>query len=197
MASGLYPDIEVIERYLSSVATGNMVQPFIAPCDLDIIGLVAHVGTAPGGSTLLTINVSNSPTSQLSVVSAYSLWTTANAPGILGTATNSFSVANPATVIKNVPYALNYPLPGPSGQSGYVTAQSQSQTTQSPVVAPPTQTEYGLSAPLVGPDAVYNDLNGVSQPASWVHAGDILTFVLSGAAGSAANLGISIYASKH
>jgi hypothetical protein len=197
MASGLFPDIEIIERFLASVTTGSMVQPFVAPCDLDIVGLVASVATAPGSTNLLTVNISNSPTSQISVVSAYNLWTTANAPGILGTATKSFSAANPPTVIKNVPYALNYPLPGPSGASGYVTSQSASQTTQSPVVAPPSMTEYGITSGIVAPDNVYNDLNGISQPASWVHAGDILTFVLSGTAGSAASISISLYASKH
>lgn len=196
MASGLNPNIEIVERFLASVATGNMVQPFVAPCDLDVVGLVASLGTAPGGSSVVTINVNNSPTSQLSVVSPFNLWTTANVPSITGTSTKSFTTSAP-TVVNNKPYALNYPLPGPSGASGYVTAQSTTQTTQTPVVTPPTIAEYQISA-LVAPDNTYTDLNGVvGTSAARINAGDVLTFVLAGGGvGSAANLSISLFLLK-
>ena len=43
-----------------------------------------------------------------------------------------------ATVNQNTPYAVNYPLPGPSGSVGYKTAQATSTVTEMPVVTPPT-----------------------------------------------------------
>jgi hypothetical protein len=43
---------------------------------------------------------------------------------------------------------------------------------------------------LVAPDNTYTDYNGItSTPASYIHAGDVLSFVIAGASpGSAANL---------
>jgi hypothetical protein len=196
MSSGLYPNAEIVERFQASVSAANLAQPFIAPCDLDIIGLLAVVGTAPGSTNVMTLNVNNSPTSQLANVSAYNLWTAANVPGITGTSTKSFATSTTQTLIENIPYPLNYPLPGPSGTRGYVTAQATSQTTETPVVAPPTMAVYQLLG-LTPPDNTYTDFNGVaSTPASLIHAGDVLTFVVGGAVGSAANLAISLYMQK-
>jgi hypothetical protein len=196
MPSGLYADMELIERFQASVSAATLAQPFLVPCDLEVQGLLAYAGTAPGSTNSVTINCSNSPTSQIAGVSAYNLWTAANAPVITGSSKTNFTTLAP-TVIKNVPYALNYPLPGAAGTAGYVTAQSTSQTTQSPVLAPPTMIEYGIST-LVPPDNTYTDLNGITgTPASYLHAGDILSFVISGASlGSVANLEIVLFALK-
>lgn len=208
MPQGLYPDTEMVERFLGSVAAGNITQRFIAPFDLDVLGVLLSVSAAPGSTDGVIFNVSNSPTSQLSssqggtAVSAYNLWTAANAPSILGTAT-TYPVA-PATftsLVDNFPYAQNYPLPGPSGTTGYVTAQSTTQTTESPVTSPPTFYKYGMNGISV-PDNTYTDYNGVTlSPASYVHAGDVLTFVLSAggasvSVGSAANLEMLLLVSK-
>ena len=209
MSTGLYPNLELVERFLGSVSATTLTQRFIAPCDLDILGMALYVSTAPGATDGVIVNVSNSPTSQLPAtapsgaanqsVAAYNLWTSANAPSILGTATNNLTVTNTG-VIENVPYALNYPLPGPSGTTGFKTAQSTSQTTETPVTAPPTIYEYGI-APLVAPDNTYTDLNGFTVPASTVHAGDVLSFVVTAggsavSVGSAANLEIVLYTNK-
>lgn len=188
MPAGLYADIEIVERFLSSYAAGNITQKFVAPCDMEVQGLLALIGTAPGGSASVTLQISNSPTSQLATVSAYNLWTAANAPSITGASTTSFTTSTTSTVIKNVPYALNYPLPGAPGSTGYVTAQATTQTTDSPVTSPPTMANYQMG-PLTPPDNTYTDFNGVTQAASYVHAGDVLTFSLAagtGGAGSAA-----------
>lgn len=196
MASGLYPNAEIVERFQASVSAANLSQPFVAPCDLDVLGLVAVVGTAPGGSNVMTLNISNSPTSQLANVAAFNLWTAANVPSITGTSTKSFTTNTSQTLIQNVPYALNYPLPGPAGAKGYTTAQSTAQTTQSPVVAPPTMAVYQMGA-LVLPDNTYTDFNGFTgTTAARVNAGDVLTFVVGGVVGSAANLAISLYLQK-
>ena len=198
MAAGLYANMELVERFLSSYAAGSITQKFVAPVDLEVQGILALIGTAPGGSASVLFNVSNTPTSQPGV-GAYNLWTTANTPTIAGTATTSFSTTLLPTVNKNVPYALNYPLPGASGTSGYNTAQSTSQTTETPVTSPPTMATYGL-LPLTAPDNSYTDYNGVNQPASIVHAGDVLTFTVAagtGGAGSAAGtVELVLYALK-
>jgi hypothetical protein len=181
--------MELIERFLSSYAAGSITQKFIAPCDLEVQGLLANIGTAPGGSASVLFNISNSPTSQLSVVSPYNMWTTANTPTISGTNTNSFTTSVTSTVVKNLPYALNYPLPGPSGTVGYTTAQATAQTTETPVTSPPTLALYQLGA-LTPPDNTYTDYNGITgTSAGYIHAGDILTFTVAagtGGAGSAA-----------
>jgi len=190
MSAGLYASPLVVERFISAPVAGNLSQPFVAPCDLEVVGLVAHVGTAPGGSVSLAVNVIDAPTSQPGV-SSYALWTAANVPTISGAAVNSFS-AVAKSVVDNVPYALNYPLPGPGGTTGFVTAQQTTQVTDSPVLAPPSILEYSIT-PLVQPDNVYNDLNGQQRPASIVHAGDVLTFTVAGV-GAAANLEIVLYA---
>ena len=199
MASGLYPADIVFERFLGSVSATSLSQKIVVPADLDIIGLVASVGTAPGATNGVVINISNSPTSQLAKVSAYNLWTSANAPSILGTNTTSYSFIT-GTVVENLPYAVNYPLPGPSGTTGYVTAQSTSQTTETPVTSPPTLSILTISG-IVAPDNTYTDYNGLVAPASWVRAGDILTINITAGGssvslGSAANLEISLLAAK-
>lgn len=205
MSSGLYPSDIFIERFQASVSAANLGQLFVAPADLDVLGLVATVGTAPGANDGVIINVSNFPTSQQggsgAPVSAYNLWTAANAPTILGTSKNSFGTTNSGTVVNNVPYALNYPLPGPSGTKGYNTAQSTVQTTETPVVTPPLIFFYEMNA-LVAPDNTYTDYNGVTgKPAAHIHAGDVLTFsVAAGGSGTslgaAANLEIVLFAQK-
>jgi hypothetical protein len=198
---GLYDDAVVFERFQASVSAANLSQPLVAPCDLEVVGLVARLGTAPGGASTVTINVSNSPTSQLAGVSAYNLWTALNVPTITGTASTSFTTSAPTTqatgqpLIKNLPYALNYPFPGPSGTTGFVTAQSTSQTVETPVTAPPTLAKYQMSA-LVAPDNTYSDLNSIVTPANILHAGDIATFVVGGGIGSAANLALSLFCQR-
>lgn len=199
MSSGLYPNMEMIERSQASYSAASIGQVFVAPADLVVVGLLAVIGTAPGGSASVLFNVSNSPTSQLAVVSPYNLWTTANTPAIVGTSKNSFTTSTSQTVIQNSPYALNYPFPGPSGQQGYKTAQTQVLTTETPVVAPPTLAVYQMGA-LTAPDNTYSDFNGQTQPASLIHAGDILTFSVAagtGGAGSAAGaVEIILYCQK-
>jgi hypothetical protein len=195
MASGLYPDAFVVERFLASVSATTITQPWPVPFDCDVVGMMLVVGTAPGATHAVSVNVSNSPTSQISVVSAYNLWTTANVPTITGTATFNFTTTLDTTfygsqsLVKNVPYSLNYPLPGPSGTTGFITAQSTSTGTSTPVTSPPTLTIPELTA-LVVPDNTYTDINSVTLvPASHLHAGDIASFVVSGSSlGSAANL---------
>jgi hypothetical protein len=49
---------------------------------------------------------------------------------------------------------------------------------------------------LVAPDNTYTDFNGFTSAASHVHAGDILTFVVGGTAGSSANLEVVLYCQK-
>ena len=204
--AGLYPAPVIVERNSSSSAAATLFPPFVAPDDLEVFGIVLNLGTAPGAGDGVAVNVSNSPTAQLSAsqggtaVSAFNLWTTANRPTILGANTTSPGV--PATFTSlaiNKPYAVNYPLPGPSGTVGYITAQATTQTTETPVVTPPTTYKYGISG-LVAPDNTYTDYNGVTgSPATIVHAGDVLTFVISAAGasvsvGAAANLEIVLYA---
>jgi hypothetical protein len=189
MSSGLYSNIELVERNQAAYSAAAIAQPFLCPCDMDVVGLAMYIGTAPGGTAGVTCNISNSPTSQLASVAAYNLWTAANTPTISGTNKGN-QVATSTTVINNQPYAVNYPFPGPSGSSGYKTAQQTTLTTETPVVAPPTISEYGV-APLVAPDNTYTDLNGVTQAASYIHAGDVLTFTVAagtGGAGSAAGV---------
>jgi hypothetical protein len=207
MSSGLYAGPVIIERSLASVATGNLVQVFVAPADLVVVGLLAYTGTAPGGSTSLTVNISNSPTSQLNPPSgaanqsvvAYSLWTSTNVPTITGTAKFSTATTNTTTVIENVAYALNYPLPGATGAgtTGFITAQQTTLGSNANAVSsPPKMYEYALNS-LVAPDNTYLDLNNQTQSAALVHAGDVLTFVVGGAAGSAANLQITLFTQKN
>jgi hypothetical protein len=199
MSSGLYPNLELVERFLSSYSAGAITQKFLAPCDLDVLGLGLLIGTAPGGSASINCNIQVSPTSQLASVSAYNLWTTANVPAISGANTSNLIAAS-TTVIQNTPYAVNYPFPGPSGTTAYTTAQSTSQTTDSPVVTPPTIKEYYVSG-IVAPDNTYTDLNGVVQSAGYVHAGDVLTWTIAagtGGAGSAAGtVEAVLYMLKH
>jgi hypothetical protein len=210
MATGLYPDLEIVERFLASVSASTITQRFIAPCDLDVIGMLLFVSTAPGTNNGVAVNISNVPTSQVTSVPAgaanqavtnpYNLWTAANVPTILGTATTNGVTSAPA-VVANKPYALNYPLPGPSGTTGYFTAQSTSSGTSLPVTSPPSFYEYQLNA-LTAPDNTYTDLNNQTlTPASRLHAGDVLSFVITAAGsgasvGSAANLEIAVYCNK-
>jgi hypothetical protein len=200
MASGLYPADLIIERYLSSVSAETLGQKFVAPVDLDVLGIVAILGTAPGANDGLVINVSNTPTSQTGV-SAYNLWTAANAPSILGTSTANYTTTTAITVVENTPYPVNYPFPGTSGTVGYKTAQSTSTSVSTPVVTPPTISIYQMSA-LVAPDNTYTDFNGYTLPALYVHAGDVLSFVLTAggtgaSVGASASLELVLYAAKH
>ena len=53
----------------------------------------------------------------------------------------------------------------------------------------------------MAPDNTYTDLNGFTVPASTVHAGDVLSFVVTAggsavSVGSAANLEIVLYTNK-
>lgn len=193
-----YGDTVIIERFQASVSAANLGQPFVAPTDLEIIGLVASAGTAPGSTNAMTINLNVSPTSQLGVAaspSPYNAWTAASVPTITGSAKTSYATTNTTTVIENRPYPLNYPLPGPGNSTGYVTAQSTSQTTENAVTAPPTLFQFKLPT-LVLPDNTYTDLNGFTTSAGLIHAGDVVTFVVGGVVGSAANLAISLFLSK-
>lgn len=214
MSSGLYQDHLIFTNFLASVAAVNpMIQRFVAPVDVDVLGMILFSSAAPGASNGVVLNVTVTPTSQTggsgTNVSAYSLWTAANAPSILGTATTNLTVVQSSTfygnqtLTTNVPYALNYPLPGPSGTQGYTTAQTSVLTTETPVTAPPTSyrtsiTGYGS----VAPDNTYTDYNGNTlTPASLVHAGDILSFVITAggtnvSVGSAANLTCELVCSK-
>src|ERR1022692_4147018 len=96
----LHPAPILIERFLASVSASTFGQTFIAPTDLTVIGMVINLGTAPGGTSVVTVNVSNSPTSQAAsggagtIVSAYNLWTATNAPKVTGTATTNLTVQN-------------------------------------------------------------------------------------------------------
>lgn len=204
MATGHYQDHEVVERFLGSVADGSITQQFIAPYDFDVLGLILVCGTAPGATHAVSVNVQNFPTSQNggsgTSVAEYNLWTTANQPTVTGTAVHNLTLTQSVQLVENIPYALNYPLPGPSGTQGYVTAQSTSQTTTSPVTTPPLIYKFGVTSPsLAGtaffaPDNTYTDYNGITGvSASRVHAGDILTFnVLGASLGSAANLNMEL-----
>lgn len=193
---GLYPAPVIVDRFLASVSAETLAQTFIAPCDLDVIGMLLSVSAAPGGSDGLTVNVSDNPVSQ-SPVAAYNLWTAANVPTISGTSTRSYTAGEITTVVQNSPYALDYPFPGPSGTVGYETAQSMSQITSDPVTSPPLIDKFGLLTGLVAPDNTYTDVNGFTLvPASHVHEGDILSFVIAAitSVGSAANLEIVLFA---
>lgn len=197
MSGGLYPSIEIVERSLNAVVAGTILQRFVTPCDLDVTGLVANLGQAPGAGQTLTINATVTPTSQSAKVSPYNLWTPANVPTISGTSANSFVVNTTATVIQNTPYALNYPLPGPSGTTGYITAQASAPGTSTPVTAPPTLTVFEVNA-LVAPDNTYTNYNGVAgTPAARLHTGDVVQFVLGGTLGSSSDLDFSLYCQKH
>lgn len=200
MSSGLFPNMELVERFQASVTAANLAQPFIAPCDLEVVGLALYCGTAPGAGDGVSVNVSDSPTSQLVSVSAYNLWTAANVPTVLGALKSNLTAVATPVVIENRPYAPNYPIPGPAGSQGYATAQSSSLITSNPVVTPPTQIQYGVTA-LVAPDNTYTDLNGfTSTPAKIVHAGDVLTFVVTAAAGglgAVGNLEVVLYCAKN
>ena len=213
MSTGLYQDHFIVERFLATPSAQTITQKYVAPADLDILGLIAVLGTAPGTSatTGLTVNVSNSPTSQIggpgASVSAYNLWTAANVPTLANTATNNLVVSQSNTfygaqqLVQNSAYALNYPLPGPTGTQGYVTAQSTAQTTEAPVLSPPTVYKTGITGfGSVAPDNTYTDYNGITGvAASVVRAGDVLSFVvtaLTSGIGAAANLNIELVASK-
>jgi hypothetical protein len=191
-----FPSYIVIERFLASVAAGNLTQQYTSPIDCDIVGISASVGTAPGGTSTVTVNGSVSPTSQLSKVSPFTLWSAANVPTILGTSKTSQT----ATLVTQGPvfqaYAQNYPFPGPGGTSGLVTAQSSVPTVENPVLSPPMQFQPSVTA-LVAPDLNYTDLDGYSRPTARLRNGDILTFVIGGTLGSAANLDISLLLLKH
>lgn len=194
--AGLYASSILIERSLATVVAGDLTPVFVAPCDLDVVGLLAHVTTAPGAGDEVTVNILNTPTSQSANVAAYDLWTTANVPTISGVALSSVGTTTSVAVIDNRPYALDYPLPGPAGTSGFETAQSTSYITQTPVTAPPQEYRYELD-PYVAPDNTYTDFNGVvGTPASVVHAGDVLTFVVGGTVGAAADLEVVLFVNK-
>jgi hypothetical protein len=197
MAAGVYADLEIVERWSPTVAAGSLngfAQPFIAPCDMEIQGLVASVGTAPGSTNVVSINLAITPVSQ--GIAGYNAYTAANVPTIGATGTRSYVISSSQTLIKNAPYALNYPLPGPSGTVGYSTAQSTSTTTQSPVTTPPTMANYQMLN-LTPPDNTYTDLNGVTgTSAGYLHAGDSMLVLIAGTAGSAANMEVVIYALK-
>ena len=206
--SGLYQAPIVVERNSTSSAAATIFPPFIAPEELEVLGMLLNLGTAPGAGDGVAVNISNSPTSQLSAaqggtaVSAYNLWTTANRPTILGTNTTYPGVTSTfSQVVENIPYALNYPLPGPAGSVGFETAQQTSTITTAPVTSPPLVYKFGINA-LVAPDNTYTDYNGITTvPALYVHAGDVLSFVISAAGanvsvGAAANLEIVLLANK-
>lgn len=217
MTAGLYPSDIIIERFLASVSASTLAQKFIAPCDLEVVGMSLFLGTAAGSTDGVAVNVSVVPTSQVtsvpsgapnqSVTNPYNLWTATNVPTILGTATQSPGTTISSTfygsqnLVDNFPYALNYPLPGPSGTTGYETAQATSTVTQTPVTSPPTLYKFQSNA-LTAPDNTYTDLNNIaSTPASIVHAGDVLSFVVAAAGtgasvGSAANLEIALLCVK-
>jgi hypothetical protein len=201
MSSGLYPDFFQIERFQASPSAANQSQVYMAPVDLDVLGMVLYAGTAPASTNSMTVNISNYPTSQQggsgTSVGAYNLWTATNVPTVTGTAHSNLTITNSATVVENIPYALNYPLPGQSPVTGYETAQSTAQGTYTAVTAPPTFYVYELSKGLVAPDNTYTDYNGVTQSASsYIHAGDVLTFVIGGTVGSAANLEMLLVCQK-
>jgi hypothetical protein len=197
MSSGLFPDMELVERFTATVSAATIAQTFVSPVDLDVIGMALTLGTAGGP---LTVNISNFPTSQQggggSTVAAYNLWTTPNVPTLAAAAKSNLAVTQSVAVAKNVPYALNYPLPGLPVQSGFSSSQATTQTSQNAVVTPPTMFEYGIVTGTA-PDNTYLDYNGISQPATWVHAGDVLSFVVAGTVGAAANLNICMYFQKH
>lgn len=219
MASGLYGNIEIIERFSATVAAGSLngfAQPFVVPCDLELVGLIANCGTAPATTAGVIINLQVTPTSQMTAattygytvptgaanqsVAAYNAWTAANAPSILGALKTSTSYSAPA-VVQNVAYAQNYPFPGAAGTVGYTTAQKTTTTTLAPVAYPPSLYAYQAKT-LVNPDNTYTDLNGQTQPANLVRAGDIIFVTIAaggtGASiGSAANLSITILANKN
>jgi hypothetical protein len=200
MAAGLYPDRVVIERFSASPGDGNIAQRFIAPFDIEVLGMALYSATAPGSTNVMTVNVSNFPTSQqggaFSSVGAYNLWTAANVPSVTGSATSNLVTSNTTALVENLPYALNYPLPGPAGTIGYETAQATSQITTNPVTAPPTVYQFKLASGLVAPDNTYLDYNSILTTAGTVHGGDVLTFVVGGTVGSAANLEIILYGDK-
>lgn len=196
MAAPGIPLYLLVERFQASVSAANLAQPFVCPNDYDVLGIYASCGTAPGGTSTVIINLSNSPTSQLSVVSPYSLWSTAKAPTIIGTSTKSYSAANVLIAVQNSAYALNYPLPGPAGTSGLVTAQQALPTTENPVLQAPSEIQPNVTA-LTAPDLTYSDINGFVRPTGRIRPGDVLTFAISGSIGSAANLAISLYLLKH
>ena len=204
MPAGVYPNFVTVERFMATVAAGAITTPlraWVAPVDLEVVGVTMSVSAAPGGTGGVVLNIQNTPSSQLANtgvapnpnVAAYNLWTTANAPSILGAGTlyPSMPAAYP-TIITPQAYAQNYPFPGPAGTVGYTTAQSQTSTTSNPVLAPPNSYRFGPNL-MVQPDNTYTDYNNVVAPASIVHAGDVLLFnVAAGGSGnsvgSAANL---------
>ena len=213
MSTGLYQDHFIVERFVSSPSSQTIGQKYVAPVDLDILGLIIVLGTAPGTSAVtgITVNVSNTSTSQTggggTTVAAYNLWTAANVPTVAFNATTNLTVSQSNTfygaqqLVNNNPYALNYPLPGPSGTVGYTTAQATALTTETPVTSPPVIYRYAITGfGAVAPDSVYTDYNGVTgTPASLVHAGDVLSFVvtqLSNGIGAAANANIELVASN-
>jgi hypothetical protein len=213
MSTGLYQDHFIVERFQATPSAQTITQKYVAPADLDVLGLILVAGTAPGTSAVtgLTVNVSNTPTSQTggpgASVAPYNLWTAANVATLANTATTNLTVVQSNTffgaqqLVQNSPYALNYPLPGPSGTVGYVTAQATSQTTEVPVTSPPVVYRTGITGyGAVAPDNTYTDYNSIAgTPASVVRAGDVLSFViaaLSNGIGAAANLNIELVASK-
>lgn len=207
MSTGLYQDHFVAERFVASPTAQTVGQRYVVPADADVLGLILWLGTAPGANSGVIANVNNLSTSQQgglgTPVGAYNLWTAANAPSVLGANTTNLTVVQ-TPLVTNVPYALNYPLPGPAGTSGYITAQTNVLTVENPVLAPPTSYKVGVN-PLYGsvaPDAVFTDYNGVTgSPASYVRAGDVLSFVLTAGGsgvsiGAAANLNIELVLCK-
>ena len=79
----------IIERFLASVSASTLAQKFIAPCDLEVVGMSLFLGTAAGSTDGVAVNVSVVPTSQVtsvpsgasnqSVTNPYNLWTTTSA----------------------------------------------------------------------------------------------------------------------
>jgi hypothetical protein len=203
---GVYPDRVFVERFSASPSAGNVAQLYPVPQDLNVLGMMLVVGTAPGGTSTVTVNISVFPTSQQGQVGSinpppgsYNMWTSKNVPTITGTATNSFTTTNTTAFgPTNAPYALNYPLPGPSGTVGYTTAQTQAAgilTTETPTTAPPFTYKAQLT-PITAPDNTYTSTDATGDSAAKAHSGDIWTFVIGGSIGSAANLEMLLVAIK-
>jgi hypothetical protein len=197
-------DPVVIERWVSGgLSAGNVAQQYVSPLDCDIVGLALSVQTAPGGASTVTVNATNSPTSQLTGtgsfagVAPFTLWSASMVPTITGSAKQNFAAQLTQTLPIFQPYALNYPLPGPSGTTGLFTAQSTSYQTETPLQSTALLIQPSVTGFPVAPNLTYNDINGFSRPTSRLRVGDVLTFTIGGTIGSAANLSMSLILNKH
>lgn len=224
MSSGLYGNIEVIERYVGTY--NGTTNAFVAPCDLDIVGGILYTGTALTATQTAYVNIAVTPTTQVAatgggVVGAsngvlnnvgqtgttYNLWSTANRPTVVGATggvTTNLVNANAYLTKAGQGYPQNYPFPGPAGTVGYTTAQSTTSTTSNPKVTATTFVDFGI-ATLVAPDTTYFGVNDLvtyggtgyaSQPANIVHAGDILSFAFNGS-GTATTVEFVLLANKN